>query len=148
MLRQCLLAILVAAGTFAVRPVSADEIADRIALLPGIVEDVRVGGTWSKDGQAGVYRIVIARSGGNELTARLFIQWVAYVSDGTATLINSVEIKEIDELDIDIVDTISESDQDGLTVFIQADNPSPSGDDSFELYIFSPTDYLFDAATN
>ncbi|MHA1157970.1 MAG: hypothetical protein ACTSP2_04380 [Alphaproteobacteria bacterium] len=148
MLGRSLLAIAVVAGTIGARPVMADEIADGIALLPGVVEDVRVGGTWSNDGQSGVYRIVIARSGGNELTARLFIQWVAFVADGGATLIDSLEITEFADLGVDIVDTISESDQDGLSVFIQADNPSPTGEDSFELYVFSPTDYLFDAATN
>ncbi len=125
----------------------ADAVSDGVALLPGAVEDVRIAGTWSRDGQSGVYRLLIARSGGNELTARLFVQWVAFATDGSATLVNSIEIVEVAELGIDIVDYFSDSDNDGLSVFIQADNPA-GGDDGFELFVFSPTDYLFDVATN
>ena len=126
----------------------SDPVADGLALLPGVVEDVRVGGTWDREGQNGVYRIIITRSGGNDVVARLFVQWVAYHTDGTATLMESIEIDELAELDIDIVDYMSESDGDGLAVFIQADNPSANGEESFELFVFSPGDYMFGPASN
>jgi hypothetical protein len=132
----------------AATPALADQVADGIALLPGPVEDVRVGGTWDREGQTGVYRIVITRSGGNDVVARLFVQWVAYHNDGNSTLTESIEIDEMGALGVDIVDYISESDADGLTVYIQADNPDPSGDQSFELFVFAPNDYMFGPASN
>jgi hypothetical protein len=126
----------------------SDQLSDGVALLPGPVEDVRVGGTWDRDGQSGIYRIVVARSGGNDVVARLFIQWVAYHNDGNSTLIDSIEIDDLAALGIDIIDFISESDADGLTVYIQADNPDPDGDQSFELFVFAPDDYMFGPASN
>ena len=50
---------------------NADPLLDGIAKIPGPVEDVRIGGTWEKDGKNGEYRVVIARSGGDSVTARL-----------------------------------------------------------------------------
>jgi hypothetical protein len=76
------------------QPVLADTISDGIAALPGAVEDVRIGGTWEKDGKTGAYRIFIARTGGEKVTARLFVQWIADNADGTTTIENTIEIKE------------------------------------------------------
>ena len=148
MLKRTALAVAVAAGLISNTPALADAIAEGVALLPGAIDDVRVAGTWSGDGQTGVYRIIIARGGGNDITARMFIQWVAYHSDGSATLLETIEITELAELGIDVIDYISESDQDGLTVYIQADNPASGGDETFELFVFSPGEYMFEAATN
>ena len=50
-------------------PAFADDIADGIAAMPGNVEDVRIGGTWEADNKSGAYRIIIARSGGEAITA-------------------------------------------------------------------------------
>ncbi len=148
MLKRTALAVAVAGGLISTTPALADAIADGVSLLPGAIDDVRVAGTWSRDGQSGVYRILIGRGGGNDITARMFVQWVAYHSDGSATLLNTIEIPELAELEVDVIDYISESDQDGLTVYIQADNPAPGGDETFELFVFSPTEYRFEAATN
>jgi len=129
-------------------PVSADDIADGVATMPGAVEDVRIGGTWDRGSSSGLYRIVVTRSGGNTITARLFVQWVAFDDDGGSTLIDSIEIEEVGELGIDVIDYISDSDGDGLSVFIQADNPAEPDVDSFELFVFSTSSYMFDVATN
>ena len=141
MLKRTALAVAVAGGLISNTPALADAIADGVALLPGAIDDVRVAGTWSRDGQSGVYRILIGRGGGNDITARMFIQWVVYHSDGSATLLETIEIAELAELEIDVIDYISESDQDGLTVYIHADNPVSGGDETFELFVFSPTQH-------
>ena len=129
-------------------PAFADEIADGIAALPGAVEDVRIGGTWEKDGRSGAYRIVVAREGSDAITARLFIQWIAYDDAGGAELEETVEIKEFADLKLDIVDYTSDSDTDGLSVYLETVNPESDADESYELFVFSPTDYRLGPATN
>ncbi|HZP19181.1 MAG TPA: hypothetical protein VFB16_03150 [Bauldia sp.] len=129
-------------------PVFADPIADGIAALPGAVEDVRIGGTWEKDGKTGAYRIFIARSGGEKVTARLFVQWVADNEDGSTTIENTIEIKELTEKKVDVVDYTSESDADGISIYIEAIDPSGEGDTNYELHITSPTEYKFGPASN
>src|SRR5690606_15991412 len=84
-LRHTFIAGLIA-GSAIIVPAAADEIADGVATLPGAVEDVRVGGTWDKDGKTGAYRIVVARTGTDKITARMFVQWVAYDDAGGAQL--------------------------------------------------------------
>ena len=129
-------------------PAFADEIADGIAALPGAVEDVRIGGTWEKDGRSGAYRIVVAREGADAITARLFIQWIAYDDAGGAKLEETVEIKEFADLKLDIVDYTSDSDTDGLSVYLETVDPESDADESYELFVFSPTDYRLGPATN
>jgi hypothetical protein len=129
-------------------PALADAVLDGIAGMPGGVEDVRIGGTWQKDGKSGAYRIVIARTGGDAVTARLFIQWVAYGEAGDTTVENTVEIAEFATLGLDIVDYVSESDADGLSVFLETIDPQGSADQQYELHLFAPDDYRFGPATN
>jgi hypothetical protein len=129
-------------------PVLADALGDGVAAIPGSVEDARIAGTWERDGKSGAYRIVIARSGGDSVSARMFVQWIAYHDDGEASVDNSIEIAELADLKLDIVDYTSESDVDGLSVYIQTLNPDGDGDENYELHIFSPTDYRFGPATN
>jgi hypothetical protein len=126
----------------------ADEVSDGIAALPGTVEDVRIGGTWGEGERIGAYRIVVARTGGEAVTARMFIQWIVYQEAGGATVENSIEITELDELDLDIVDYTTEADAEGLSVYIQTLNPNAPADESYELFVFSPTDYRFGPASN
>ena len=52
------------------------------------------------------------------------------------------------DLKVDIVDYTSESDTDGLPVFLQTLNPSGSADENYELFVHSPTDYKFGPASN
>lgn len=129
-------------------PAFADEVLDGLKALPGNVEDVRIGGTWDSDGKSGAYRIIVARSGGDAVTARMFVQWLIYNDDGGATLRDTVEIKELAELKVDVVDFTSESDQDGLSVFIRTLDPNGSDDLNYELRIASPSQYRFQQASN
>ena len=141
--------ILAFAGALALaRPAFADPLVDGIAAMPGGVEDVRIGGTWEKDGKSGAYRIIITRSGGENVTARLFVQWVAYGDGGDASVATSIEIKELADLKLDIVDYVSESDQDGLSVYLETLNPNGNADANYELHVTSPTDYRFGPASN
>ena len=142
-----LVAGLAAAGGGA-GPAAADPVAEGVAQIPGVVDEVRIGGTWSGGDRSGVYRIVVARSGGDQVTARLFVQWVAFADDGGAMVTHSMEIPEFAALGVDIDDFTSESDSDGLAVFIRTVDPDGADDLAYELYVFSPTDYRFDVATN
>ena len=129
----------VVAGFLALsHPASADELLDGLKTLPGSVEDVRVGGTWDRDGKSGIYRVIVSRSGGDAITARLFIQWVAYEDDGSLTVQDTIEIQELADLKVDIVDFTSESDADGLSVFLQTLDPDGSADGNYELIVTSP----------
>jgi hypothetical protein len=132
----------------AATPVVADPVADGVAAIPGAVEDARIGGTWSAGDKSGVFRIVVARAGGDAVTARLFVQWVAYQGDGSATVEDSVEIVEFAALSVDVDDYTSESDSDGLSVFIRTIDPNGSDDLIYELFVFSPSEYRFGPASN
>jgi hypothetical protein len=140
--------IALVATVTAALPARADEVADGIAAMPGGVEDVRIGGTWQDGSKSGVFRIVIVRTGGNAVTARLFVQWVAYGDTGEATVEHSMEITEFEELDLDIVDYVSESDAEGLSVYIETIDPEGAASEQYELFVFGPDDYRFSAATN
>ena len=137
-----------AAMLAAAPPASADPLLDGIEALPGAVEDVRIGGTWENGGKTGAYRVLIARAGGDNVTARMFVQWIVYQDDGGAAVENTIEIKELADLKIDVIDYTSESDQDGLSVFIQTLNPNGTGDQDYELFVTSPTQYRFGPASN
>jgi hypothetical protein len=140
--------VYLAAGVALASPAFADALSEGVATLPGGVEDVRIGGTWQAGGKSGVYRIVIARAGGETITARLFVQWVAYRDAGEALVENSIEINEIFAEGLDIVDYVSESDADGLSVYLQTIDPVDGSNEQYELYIFGPDDYRIGPATN
>jgi hypothetical protein len=129
-------------------PVFADQLADGIAAIPPSVEDVQIAGTWQQEGKSGAYRVVISRSGGDAVTARLFVQWIAYGEAGESTVENSMEITEFAPLNLDIVDITSESDADGLSLFVDTIDPSGSADEQYELHVIGPNDYTFGLATN
>jgi hypothetical protein len=144
-------AVAVAAGLLAgglALPAFADETFDGIAGLPGSVEDVRIGGTWEEGGKIGTFRILVSRTGGEAVTARMFVQWVAYEDDGGATVEHTVELTELGALNVDVIDFTSESDADGLAVYIQTLDPNATLDQDYALYVFSPTEYRFGPATN
>jgi hypothetical protein len=126
----------------------ADPLLDGIGKIPGAVEDVRIGGTWEKDGKNGAYRVLITRSGGDTVTARLFVQWLAYHDDGEATVDGTIEIKELAALKVDVVDYTSESDQEGLSVYLETIDPNGNADQNYELHVTSPTEYKFGPASN
>ena len=126
----------------------AEDVADAVATIPGSVEDVRLGGSWEEGDKVGAYRIVVTRTNTDPVTARLFVQWVAYGANGEATVDRSVEIMELADLGLDIVDFSSESDADGLSLFIETLDPAGGIDETYELHLFSPVEYIFGPATN
>jgi hypothetical protein len=136
------------AGLALVRPAFADPLTDGIAALPGNVEDVRIGGSWDAGSKSGVYRILIARSGGDQVTARLFVQWIAYDDTGGGTVQDTVEIQEFAALKVDIADFTSESDGSSLTVTLQTLDPNGSADKTYVLTVTSPTQHTLVAASN
>lgn len=129
-------------------PAFADELIDGIKTIPAAVEDVRIGGTWARGKDVGQYRLVVTRSGGDDITARLFVQWVAYEDAGESKVTDTIEIKEFAELAVDITDINAESDDDGLSVYISTRDPNGTADQTYELFVFSPTEYRFGPASN
>ncbi|HET7715638.1 MAG TPA: hypothetical protein VFK86_08410 [Bauldia sp.] len=126
----------------------ADDLAQQVAAIPGSIEDVSIGGSWQDGDRSGAYRLVVARSGGEKITARLFVQWIAFGDTGEATVTDTIEIKELTDLGVDIMNLSSEADDDGLSVFVDTMNDTGDLGDSYELHVFSPTDYLFGPASN
>jgi hypothetical protein len=149
MLAKPIMAVLaLVAGLAVARPALADSLLDGLKALPGNVEDARIGGSWDRDGKSGVYRILVTRSGGDLVTARLFVQWIAYDDNGGSVVQDTVEIQELAVLTVDIVDFTSESDGDGLTVTIQTLDPNGSADKTYVLKVTSPTHHTFVPASN
>lgn len=127
---------------------SADDLLDGIKAIPGQVEEIQIGGTWSRGSDAGQYRLVVAREGGDGTTARLFVQWVAYEDAGETKVLDTIEIKELADLKVDITSMNTESDDKGLSVFLSTRDPNGTADQTYELFVFSPTDYRFGPASN
>jgi hypothetical protein len=137
-----------AVGLAVAQPVRADELLDGVSAIPGSVEDVRIGGTWEREGKSGAYRVVISRSGAEPVTARLFVQWIAYEDGGEAGVEKTIEIKEFADLKLDVVNYVSESDDDGLSVYLETIDPNGNSDQSYELHVVSPAEYRFGPASN
>ena len=127
---------------------AADELSDGVKAIPGTVEIVEIGGTWARGGIAGQYRIIVTRTGGDRVSARLFVQWLAYQEDGSAIVTDTIEINEFAELDVDVAALSPNSDDGGLEVFIETLDPNGREDKTFELFVISPTDYRFGPASN
>jgi hypothetical protein len=126
----------------------ADTVSDQVKAIPGGVEDISIGGSWQDGDRSGAYRLVVARAGGERITARLFVQWIAYGDTGEATVSDTIEITELADLGVDIVNLSSESDDDGLSVFVETITDAGDAGESYELHVFSPTDYMFGPASN
>jgi hypothetical protein len=126
----------------------SDPVMDGIANLPGGVEDVRIVGSWNQGSQSGVYRVAVARSGGDPVTARLFLQWIAYDDNGGSKVTNTIEIPEFAQLGVDIVDFTSSSDTGPLTINIQTLDPNGTADKNYVLTVNSPTQYALAPASN
>ena len=136
-------ALVLIAGS-AGQPARADALADAVAAIPAGVEEVRFAGSWTEGDQGGTYRIIVLRSGGKPVTARLFVQWIALGSDG-ARVARSVEIEEFAALKADIADFFAEADADGLAVHIESAGSDGAG---YELFITGSNDYRFGRASN
>lgn len=126
----------------------ADDTADQVRAIPGGVEDVSIGGSWQDGDRTGAYRIVVTRGGGERITARLFVQWIAYGDTGEATVADSIEIKELGDLGVDISNLSSETDDQGISVFVDTMGDAGAMGETYEVHIFSPDDYMFGPASN
>lgn len=116
--------------------------------IPASVQDVRTTGAWESDDATGIYRIVITRAGTTPVTTRLFVQWIAIDDAGEASVSESIEVAELAEFGLDILDYQSESDADGLTMYVKTLDPADGFDETYELFVFSPTEYIFGPASN
>lgn len=126
----------------------ADDVADEVKAMPGGVEDVSIGGSWQDGDRSGAYRLVVTRAGVEKVTARLFVQWLAYGEAGEATVADSIEITELAELGVDIVNLSTEADADGLSLYVDTLGESGELGETYEIHVFSPTDYRFGTASN
>ncbi|MBN9023401.1 MAG: hypothetical protein J0H08_15190 [Rhizobiales bacterium] len=126
----------------------ADDVPDQVRAIPGNVEDVSIGGNWQDGDRSGAYRIVVTRDGIDQIKARLFVQWIAYGDMGQATVADSIEIKELGELGVDIVNLSSETDEQGISVFVDTMNGGGEVGETYEVHVFSPNDYMFGPASN
>ncbi len=126
----------------------ADALTEAVAALDPSIQDVRIAGTWDKDGRKGVYRVVVTRTTGPSPTARLFVQWVATGVDGSQRIERAIEITEMADLKLDISDFVAEPDPDGLTVFVDVIDAAKDTDQSYELFIEDDGSYRFGPASN
>lgn len=140
--------VLLALGLASPTLAQSDPVLDGIANLPGSIEDVRIVGSWNQGGQSGVYRVLVSRSGGDMVTARIFVQWLAFDDNGGAKVTNTIEIQEFGQLGVDIVDFSSSSDAGPLTVNIQTLDPNGNADKNYVLTVNSPTRYTLAPASN
>jgi hypothetical protein len=132
---------------FAPAAVRADALSEGVGAMPAEVEDVRMAGTWTEGDVSGVYRVVIARTGGATIAARLFVQWLVYDDNGLLSVEESLEITALGELGIDIVDYTADLEEDGLSMFIDTIG-GDGGDQLYELFVTSRTEYRFGPASN
>jgi hypothetical protein len=126
----------------------ADDTGDLVRAIPAGVEDVSIGGSWQDGDRNGAYRLVVTRAAGERITARLFVQWIAYGDTGEATVAESIEITELGDLGVDIVNLSSETDDTGISVFVDTMSDSNAMSETYEVHIFSPGDYMFGPASN
>jgi len=126
----------------------ADAVSETVGALDPSVQDLRIAGSWEKDGRKGVYRILVARTATPKPTARLFVQWIATGVDGSVQVERSIEITELQQLKLDISDFVAESDPDGLSVFVEVVDPAQDTDQSYELFVDDDGTYRFGPASN
>jgi hypothetical protein len=128
--------------------VRADALSDVATALPGQIQDVRTIVHGNPDDGQDIYRIIIARDG-IEPTARLFVQWLSSADTGAVTIERTVDIKEMLELKRNIGDFVTETDEDGLSIFVELIDPAADGaKESYELFISDDATYRFGPASN
>ena len=126
----------------------ADALTDAAANLAPSVQDVRLAGTWKKDSRKGVYRVIVARTPAPGSTARLFVQWIAISVDGSQRVERSIEIAELAALKLDISNFVTETDPDGLSIFVEVVDAAKHTDQSYELFVEDDGTYRFGPASN
>ncbi|MCX5515177.1 hypothetical protein C3941_12530 [Kaistia algarum] len=140
-------ALLALALILTAAPAFADPLADSIATIDPSVRQIRVPGSWEKDGKKGIYRVVLTRTADAQPTARLFVQWLVLASDGTPSLERSIEISELAALKLDVADFTTDI-EGGLTVFLEIAHPAADAAASYELIVDDDGTYRFGLASN
>jgi hypothetical protein len=126
----------------------ADPISDSVAALPGSIQEVRTVTAGEPDDKKDSYRVIVVRSG-SEPTARLFVQWLDQAADGSFTVERTVDIKEMVELKRNIGDFVIETDEDGISIFLELIDPAADGaKESYELFLDEDESYRFGPASN
>jgi hypothetical protein len=127
----------------------ADPLAAGIAAMPPDVEDVRVVGSWAMpEGKTGVYRLIVARSGTQTVTARLFLQWISYPASAPAgEIVAGVEISELRDLAVNVLDYRIETGPNELVVFLTLSKPGEA-EREYELIVRAADDYKFRPQSN
>lgn len=91
---RCFLAIIMTAAC--ARAQGDASLSGAVQALPAQIETVASGGYWSRNGQDGSFRLVIASVGSDELSSRVFLQWVRLDPDKREQIVErTIPIKEI-----------------------------------------------------
>ena len=130
-------------------PSWADPLADQVAALPSDVEDVRILGTWQNGTDTGVYRVVVTRTGTTDLSARMFVQWIAYPPGETVGKVTATtELKELGPLATNITDYTFEIDPEMLVIHLETSKADGSQQQPYVAMIRSPESYTFGPPSN
>lgn len=125
-------------------PVRADALADRIAQMPGEVEEARIVGDWVDGDEAGAYRLVVVRTGVTEIRTRLFVQWLVFAETGTRVKATQ-EIEELAELGGDLVETNIDVRDGALVLTLELGGPEKVAG-TYEVIVRAPGDTVFGKA--
>lgn len=146
-LKYSFLACVVAAAV-SFSPAVADTASNGAAGAHENIQDIRYAGSWNRDGRTGVYRVVIMQGNGERAADRLFVQWISQDNGGELRVEDSIEINEIAAWGLDIVDYVSQSDSDGLVLFMDVVNPHTRFGEEYELFVMAPNEYRLGIPTN
>lgn len=138
----------VALQPLAALPLRADPVADLVGALDPAIRDVSIAGAFKAEGRQGVYRLVLTRGSGDAPPARLFVQWIAIADDGTTKLERTIEIAEVATEKLRIGRLSADTDQGGLTVFIEIAKPDGDAPASYEAVIEDDGSYRFGPSSN
>lgn len=149
-MRAAAVAMALVAGPWAsLTPALADPLADQVATLPSDVEDVRILGTWQNGTDTGVYRVVVTRTGTTDLSARMFVQWIAYPPGETVGKVTATtELKELGPLATNITDYTFEIDPEMLVIHLETSKADGSQQQPYVAMIRSPDSYTFGPPSN
>lgn len=135
----------------------ADSLGDVVSALPVEITDIRLVGEWTRKMEAaegepaatetGLYRTIIVTDTANGGASRLFIQWLQNGEVGPS-LIGTIEIPELAELNVVIYDFTYEADDDGLALYLDTYEVGNGTESGYELFVRKADDYIFQPISN
>lgn len=124
-------------------PALAQSMAPRPPVGPEVVF-TRTVGPWESEGRSGFARIVLARTGAREDTARLHVQWIAVdPRTGRFQIIASEEVQEIFDWRLRLDDYRVERQDLSAVVLLEATILTSGQQGRYELIIRNPGDVQF-----